>query len=184
MNKHLRAITGLDLRIGDDRIQLMQSMGDAAGFSASMRVLAIDLSKIASDLRTHGHGSAHRHRRDQAARRAARLVDHARQDQPVDPRDGESGLLPGHGPGHDRRHRRRARAARAQRDDAGHRVQRAALDAHPDERGDASSPRSAWPASRRTRTCARTGWSAPRRWPPRSCRTSATRRRRSSASSR
>jgi aspartate ammonia-lyase len=51
MNKHLRAISGLDLRIGDDRIQLMQSMGDAAGFSAALRVLAIDLSKIASDLR-------------------------------------------------------------------------------------------------------------------------------------
>ena len=51
MNKHLRAITGLDLRIGEDRIQLMQSMGDVAGFSASMRVLAVDLSKIASDLR-------------------------------------------------------------------------------------------------------------------------------------
>ncbi len=51
MNKHLRAISGLDLRIGADRIQLMQSMGDAAGFSASMRVLAIDMSKIASDLR-------------------------------------------------------------------------------------------------------------------------------------
>jgi aspartate ammonia-lyase len=51
MNKHLRAISGLDLRIGDDRIQLMQSMGDAAGFSAALRVLAIDLSKISSDLR-------------------------------------------------------------------------------------------------------------------------------------
>jgi aspartate ammonia-lyase len=51
MNKHLRAISGLDLRIGEDRIQLMQSMGDPAAFSASMRVLAIDLSKIASDLR-------------------------------------------------------------------------------------------------------------------------------------
>jgi aspartate ammonia-lyase len=51
MNKHLRAITGLDLRIGQDRIQLMQSMGDVAGFSASLRVLAIDVSKIASDLR-------------------------------------------------------------------------------------------------------------------------------------
>jgi aspartate ammonia-lyase len=51
MNKHLRAISGLELRIGNDRIQLMQSMGDAAGFSAAMRVLAIDLSKIASDLR-------------------------------------------------------------------------------------------------------------------------------------
>lgn len=51
MNTHLRAITGLDLRIGSDRIQLMQSMGDAAGFSAALRVLAIDLSKIVSDLR-------------------------------------------------------------------------------------------------------------------------------------
>src|SRR5687767_2134707 len=56
MNKHLRAISGLDLRIGDDRIQLMQSMGDAAGFSASLRVLAIDLSKIASDLRLMAMG--------------------------------------------------------------------------------------------------------------------------------
>jgi len=51
MNKYLREISGLELRIGTDRIQLMQSMGDAAGFSAAMRVLAIDLSKIASDLR-------------------------------------------------------------------------------------------------------------------------------------
>ena len=51
MNKHLRAISGLDLRVGDDRVQLMQSMGDAAGFSAALRVLAIDLSKISSDLR-------------------------------------------------------------------------------------------------------------------------------------
>ncbi len=51
MNKHLIAISGLDLRIGQDRIQLMQSMGDVAGFSASLRVLAVDLSKIASDLR-------------------------------------------------------------------------------------------------------------------------------------
>ena len=48
---HLKAISGLALREGQDRIQLMQSMGDVAGFSAAMRVLAIDLSKIASDLR-------------------------------------------------------------------------------------------------------------------------------------
>jgi aspartate ammonia-lyase len=51
MNKHLRAISGLDVRIGEDRVQLMQSMGDAAGFSAAIRVLALDLSKIVSDLR-------------------------------------------------------------------------------------------------------------------------------------
>ena len=49
--KHLNAITGLNVRVGEDRIQLMQSMGDAAAFSATLRGLAIDLSKIASDLR-------------------------------------------------------------------------------------------------------------------------------------
>jgi len=49
--EHLKEITGLDLRVGSDRIQLMQSMGDVAGFSAALRVLAIDLSKIVSDLR-------------------------------------------------------------------------------------------------------------------------------------
>jgi aspartate ammonia-lyase len=51
MVKNLRQITGLDLREGKDRIQLMQSMGDPAAFSATLRGLAIDLSKIASDLR-------------------------------------------------------------------------------------------------------------------------------------
>jgi len=51
MNRYLREITGLELRVGEDRIQLMQSMGDAAAFSATLRGLAIDLSKIASDLR-------------------------------------------------------------------------------------------------------------------------------------
>jgi aspartate ammonia-lyase len=51
MNMHLKAITSLDVRVGQDRIQLMQSMGDAAAFSAALRVMAVDLSKIASDLR-------------------------------------------------------------------------------------------------------------------------------------
>src|SRR5215467_4063185 len=51
MVRNLKEISGLDLREGEDRIQLMQSMGDVAGFSAALRVLAIDLSKIASDLR-------------------------------------------------------------------------------------------------------------------------------------
>jgi aspartate ammonia-lyase len=51
MVKNLRQVSGLELREGKDRIQLMQSMGDAAAFSASLRGLAIDLSKISSDLR-------------------------------------------------------------------------------------------------------------------------------------
>jgi aspartate ammonia-lyase len=56
MVKHLRAATGLPLREGKDRVQLMQSMGDAAGYSAQLRVLALDLSKIASDLRILASG--------------------------------------------------------------------------------------------------------------------------------
>ena len=52
----LKEITGLDLRVGKDRVQLMQSMGDVAGFSAALRVLALDLSKIASDLRLMAMG--------------------------------------------------------------------------------------------------------------------------------
>ncbi len=52
MHRYLIAISGITtLRIGVDRIQLMQSMGDAAAFSASLRGLALDLSKIVSDLR-------------------------------------------------------------------------------------------------------------------------------------
>src|SRR5687767_9392981 len=56
MVKHLREMTTLDLRAGKDRVQLMQSMGDAAGFSAQLRVLALDVSKIASDLRLMASG--------------------------------------------------------------------------------------------------------------------------------
>jgi aspartate ammonia-lyase len=51
MVQHLRAITGLELREGTDRVQLMQSMGDTAGVSGALRTYAVDLGKIASDLR-------------------------------------------------------------------------------------------------------------------------------------
>ena len=51
MVKHLNKMVDGHLRAGADRIQLMQSMGDAAAFSAAMKLLALDLSKIASDLR-------------------------------------------------------------------------------------------------------------------------------------
>ena len=56
MVKELAKSAGVEVREGKDRIQLMQSMGDAAGFSAAMRVLAVDLSKIASDLRLLASG--------------------------------------------------------------------------------------------------------------------------------
>jgi len=56
MVRELAASAGVEVREGKDRIQLMQSMGDAAAFSAQLRVLAIDLSKIASDLRLLASG--------------------------------------------------------------------------------------------------------------------------------
>ncbi|HUP90094.1 MAG TPA: aspartate ammonia-lyase [Longimicrobiales bacterium] len=55
MVKYLREMTGLNLTEGD-RIALMQSMGDVAGFSAQLRTLALDLSKISSDLRLMASG--------------------------------------------------------------------------------------------------------------------------------
>ncbi|HUQ47553.1 MAG TPA: aspartate ammonia-lyase [Gemmatimonadaceae bacterium] len=56
MVKELAASSGVEVREGKDRIQLMQSMGDAAAFSSALKVLAIDLSKIASDLRLMASG--------------------------------------------------------------------------------------------------------------------------------
>jgi len=56
MIRYLGAMTGFEIREGRDRIQLMQSMGDVAGYSAQLKVLALDLSKIASDLRLLASG--------------------------------------------------------------------------------------------------------------------------------
>jgi len=56
MVQHLRNITGLDLREGTDRVQLMQSMGDATAFSGALRTYAVDLGKIASDIRLLASG--------------------------------------------------------------------------------------------------------------------------------
>jgi aspartate ammonia-lyase len=44
-------MTKQQLRVGADRVQLMQSMGDPTAFSGAMRTYAADLGKIASDLR-------------------------------------------------------------------------------------------------------------------------------------
>ena len=56
MVKQLRAITGLDVREGKDRVQLMQSMGDATALSGALRTYAVDLGKIASDIRLLASG--------------------------------------------------------------------------------------------------------------------------------
>jgi len=56
MVKHLTSISGVALREGKDRVQLMQSMGDPAAFSGALRTYAADLGKIASDLRLLASG--------------------------------------------------------------------------------------------------------------------------------
>jgi aspartate ammonia-lyase len=56
MVKHLGANTRLALRVGEDRVQLMQSLGDVAAFSGALRAFTVDLAKIASDLRLLASG--------------------------------------------------------------------------------------------------------------------------------
>ncbi len=54
--RHLGAATGHALRPAADMRQAMQSMGDVAGLSGACRALALDLGKIASDLRLLASG--------------------------------------------------------------------------------------------------------------------------------
>ncbi|HET7602406.1 MAG TPA: aspartate ammonia-lyase [Gemmatimonadales bacterium] len=56
MVESLSRLTGMELREADDRIQLMQSMGDIATFSGALRAWVIDLAKIANDIRLLASG--------------------------------------------------------------------------------------------------------------------------------
>ena len=118
MVQHLRAITGLDVREAQDRVQLMQSMGDIATMSGAVRAWTLDLNKIANDLRLLASGP-----RTGFAEIVLPAVSpaqhHARQGESVDRRDGQSGVLPGHRPRYHRGDGVRSGTARAQRHDAG-----------------------------------------------------------------
>ena len=56
MVKKLSEITGLELYESDNLFESMQSMADAADFSASLRTLALDLIRIANDFRLLASG--------------------------------------------------------------------------------------------------------------------------------
>lgn len=56
MVKHLRVITGLEVEVAEDRIQLMQSMGDIATLSGAYRAFVLDLCKLADDIRLLASG--------------------------------------------------------------------------------------------------------------------------------
>ena len=56
MVSELQRVSGLKLRLGQDRVQLMQSMGDIATVSGAMRSYVLDLNKIANDIRLLASG--------------------------------------------------------------------------------------------------------------------------------
>ncbi len=56
MVRQLEQISGLELRVGQDRVQLMQSMGDIATLSGAFRAYVLDLNKIANDIRLLASG--------------------------------------------------------------------------------------------------------------------------------
>jgi aspartate ammonia-lyase len=53
---HLQQVSGLELTVGEDRIHLMQSMGDIATMSGAFRAWVLDLGKIANDIRLLASG--------------------------------------------------------------------------------------------------------------------------------
>ena len=58
MVEKLKQLTGLELFTSDDLFESMQSMADITDFSASLRTLAITLTRIANDLRLLSSGPA------------------------------------------------------------------------------------------------------------------------------
>jgi aspartate ammonia-lyase len=56
MVAELQRVTGLKVRVGQDRVQLMQSMGDIATVSGALRSYVLDLNKIANDIRLLASG--------------------------------------------------------------------------------------------------------------------------------
>jgi fumarate hydratase, class II len=56
MVTELQRVSGLKLRVGQDRVQLMQSMGDIATISGALRSYVLDLNKIANDIRLLASG--------------------------------------------------------------------------------------------------------------------------------
>jgi len=54
--QHISSLTGVDFRPAPDRVASMQSMADLAEFSGALRALAVDLSKLANDLRLLSSG--------------------------------------------------------------------------------------------------------------------------------
>ena len=74
----LPVLPGLALRPAGNLFRVTQSMGDVLAYSGALRRLAVELGKIASDLRLLSMGPRAGLTEIDAAGRAARIVDHAR----------------------------------------------------------------------------------------------------------
>ncbi len=97
MVKLLAAETGLPLKAAADLREAMQSLRPFAEVSSALRNLALELNRIANDLRLLGSGTLHRAGGNLAARGRPGLVHHAGQGQSEHARDAQPGLLPGDG---------------------------------------------------------------------------------------
>ena len=166
--------TGLAMKPARNRFRVTQSMGDVLTYSGGLRRLAVEVDKVASDLRLLSSGPR--------AGIAEILL------PAVQP---GSSIMPGKvnpsvpemvnqvcqqvwGCDADDPRRLRRRAARAERDDAGHRLERAARLHDPPQRHDGVRPTAASRASRPTRRAAASCSIAAPRSRRRSARTSAT----------
>ncbi len=129
----LARISGQKLHAADDMRYAMQSNLAMSSVSGALRNLALEVIRISNDLRLLASGPNTGLGGNQLARAAARLVDHARQNQSCDAGARRDGVVSGSG----LRHRGCAggtgRPTRTQRHDADHGLQRAHLDHHHDQ---------------------------------------------------
>ena len=94
--KHIQEITGFDVRLSPTYFTPCRARRFLMA-SGALRYLALELIRIANDLRLLSSGPMTGLSRDHAARRPARLFDHAGQGEPCNGRDARYGLLPGIG---------------------------------------------------------------------------------------
>ena len=87
----LREITGLGLARAENLVEATQNADVFVEVSGILKACAANLLKIANDLRLLSLRARRRARRDPPAAAAGRLVDHAGQGQPGDPRGGRPG---------------------------------------------------------------------------------------------
>jgi aspartate ammonia-lyase len=122
---NLARALAVDLIPAANRFRVTQSMGDVVAYSGAMRRLAVELSKGGKRPAAAEQRPSRGPCGDCAAGGSTGIVDHAGKVNPSIPEMVNQVCYPGVRMRHDGVRRGRSRAARAQRDDAGYRVERA-----------------------------------------------------------